>query len=174
LKEGLRLAKEDLEKARVIREKINSAKQTAQEEADRLESQVGRAEARAVAAQEGLNKARKELEEVRKRELKIKEKLKEFLDLQGLDIEGGLKFKNLKEVSIRISNMEEEIEVLRAQNLLLKHGGIDVPGTESVGVEQDGGVDAREGLLGRSPCIHTYICTYVYKYISVLRCMSFL
>jgi hypothetical protein len=34
-------------------------------------------------SQEGLNKARKELEEVRKREIKIKEKLKEFLDLQG-------------------------------------------------------------------------------------------
>lgn len=36
LKDGLRLAKEDLEKARQMREKLNSAKQSAQDEADKL------------------------------------------------------------------------------------------------------------------------------------------
>lgn len=80
-----------------------------------LYSQVGRAEARAVGATEGLNKARKDLEETRKREIKLKDKVKEFLELHGEMGGGGagdLKSKNLKEVSIKIVNLEEEIEVL--------------------------------------------------------------
>ena len=115
LRDGLRLAKEDLEKARQTRERLNTARQAAQEESDRLESQVGRAEAQAAAAQEALVRTRKELEETRKREVRLRDKLKDFID--G---ESGSKVKDIKEAITRIEHLENETEVLRAQNLILR------------------------------------------------------
>ena len=115
LRDGLRLAKEDLEKARQTRERLNTARQAAQEESDRLESQVGRAEAQAAAAQEALVRSRKELEETRKREVRLRDKLKDFIDSESVS-----KVKDIKEAIVRIEHLENETEVLRAQNLILR------------------------------------------------------
>ena len=118
LRDGLRLAKEDLEKARQTREKLNSARQAAQEESDRLESQVGRAEAQAAAAQAGLTRCRKELEETKKKEVRMRDKLKEFLEGKGKDkAPSAVK---LDEALSRIEQLETEGEVLRTQNLILR------------------------------------------------------
>jgi hypothetical protein len=55
----LRQAKEDLDAARKGREKLTKAKAAAQEETERLETQVARAEAQASAAQEALFRTRR-------------------------------------------------------------------------------------------------------------------
>ena len=135
LRDGLRLAKEDLEKARQTREKLNSARQAAQEESDRLESQVGRAEAQAAASQEALGRARKELEETRKREIRLRDKLKEIVDVDGpgggsAGSIGGLgnKVKEGREAILRIEQLERETEILRAQNLVLRKSAMEDDG----------------------------------------------
>jgi hypothetical protein len=83
-----------------------------------MESQVGRAEAQAAAAQEGLTRCRKELEETRKREVRLRDKLKEYLDTDGKGPgPGGRK---VEEALLRVEQLEREVEVLRTQNLILR------------------------------------------------------
>ena len=87
-------------------------------QSDRMESQVGRAEAQAAAAQEGLTRCRKELEETRKREVRLRDKLKEYLDTDGKGPgPGGRK---VEEALLRVEQLEREVEVLRTQNLILR------------------------------------------------------
>ena len=81
---------------------------------------MGRAEAQAAAAQESLARARKELEETRKREVRLRDKLKEFLDTEN----GGGKLRDLKETTARLEQLERECEVLRAQNLALRKAAV--------------------------------------------------
>lgn len=79
---------------------------------------MGRAEAQAAAAQEGLTRCRKELEETRKREVRLRDKLKEYLDTDGKGPgPGGRK---VEEALLRIEQLEREVEVLRTQNLILR------------------------------------------------------
>ena len=54
LRDGLRQAKDDLDSARRNREKLSKARLAAQQDAERMEEQVHRAEAQATAAQEAL------------------------------------------------------------------------------------------------------------------------
>jgi cell wall assembly regulator SMI1 len=78
---------------------------------------VGRAEAQAVAAQEGLTRCRKELEETRKREVRLREKLRDQLDGDGKRL--GRKEEDTAD---RYDQLERELELLRTQNLILSKG----------------------------------------------------
>ena len=83
-----------------------------------MESQVGRAEAQAVAAQEGLTRCRKELEETRKREVRLRDKLRDQLDGDGK----RLGRKGEEDTADRYDQLERELELLRTQNLILRRG----------------------------------------------------
>lgn len=83
-----------------------------------MESQVGRAEAQALAAQEGLSRCRKELEETRKREVRLREKLRDQLDGDGK----RLGRKGDDDSADRYDQLEREVELLRTENLTLRKG----------------------------------------------------
>lgn len=117
LREGLKASKEDLEMARKTRDTLISARKAAQDEASKLEIQVGRAESQAAASQDSLNRTRKELEESRKKELRLRDKLKELMELQHdnhTDID-----------KTHVENIERELEILRTQNLTLRKAAED-------------------------------------------------
>ena len=116
LRDGLRQAKEDLEKARKTREKLSSARQAAMDEASRFEQQIGHSEAAAATAQNALNKTRSDLEESRRKEFRLRDKLKELLETDG----GADKLRDLKGATERGDTLQKECEVLRAQNLALR------------------------------------------------------
>jgi centrosomal protein CEP290 len=87
LRDGLKQAKEDLDQARKGREKLVKAKQTAEEEAEKFEAQIARAEAQAAAAQEALQRCRKDLEDSRRKEVRLRDKLREMLAAQHVEDE---------------------------------------------------------------------------------------
>lgn len=116
LRAGLTQAKQDLEEAKRTREKISKARSAAQKEVTRLEGQVGRAESQAAAAQESLLKTRKDLEETRRKEIRLRDKLKELLEADG----GADKLRDLKSATQKAEHFEKEVELLRAQNLALR------------------------------------------------------
>jgi cell wall assembly regulator SMI1 len=70
-----------------------------------------------VAAQEGLTRCRKELEETRKREVRLREKLRDQLDGDGKRL--GRKGEDTAD---RYDQLERELELLRTQNLILRKG----------------------------------------------------
>jgi len=125
LRDGLRQAKDDLEGARKTREKLAQARAAAQEENERLESAVGRAEAQAAAAQETLHRTRKDLEETRKKEARLRDRLKELLEAEG----GSEKVRDLKAAAEKINSLERDVELLRAQNTALRRAQDDPSGT---------------------------------------------
>lgn len=70
-----------------------------------------------MAAQEGLTRCRKELEETRKREVRLREKLRDQLDGDGKRL--GRKGEDTAD---RYDQQERELELLRTQNLILRKG----------------------------------------------------
>lgn len=70
-----------------------------------------------MAAQEGLTRCRKELEETRKREVRLREKLRDQLDSDGKRL--GRKGEDTAD---RYDQLERELELLRTQNLILRKG----------------------------------------------------
>jgi centrosomal protein CEP290 len=116
LRAGLTQAKQDLEEAKRTREKISKARGAAQQEVARLEGQVGRAESQAASAQESLLKTRKDLEETRRKEIRLRDKLKELLEADG----GSDKLQDMKALTAKSEHFEKEVELLRAQNLALR------------------------------------------------------
>lgn len=125
LRDGLRQAKEDLENARKTREKLVSARGAAQEENERLEAAVGRAEAQAASASESLHRCRKDLEESRRKEGRLRDRLKELLEAEG----GSDKVKDLRAATDRLKELERELEVAKAQNLALRRAAEDGAGS---------------------------------------------
>ena len=114
LRDGLKQAKKDLEAASKNREKLKKAREAAQEEVDRLEGQVGRAEAQASAAQEALGRCRRELEDSKRKEVRLRDKLKELMDAD----ERAVASKTGGEKDDTIARLQKETEVLRAQVIL--------------------------------------------------------
>lgn len=117
LREGLKQAKEDLENARKNREKLSKAREASLEEVDRLESQLGRVEAQASAAQEALQRCRKELDDSKKKEVRLRDKLKDLLEADSNVIH---KDRSNKEAAAKIDQLEREAAILRAQNIALR------------------------------------------------------
>ena len=123
LRDGMRAAKEDVEKGRRARERLGEARSAAEEEARRFEAQIGASEASAATAQSALNKVRKDLEDSRRKEGRLRDKLKELLETEG----GADKVKDIKAAQERAETMEKEVEVLRAQNLALRRAAEEMP-----------------------------------------------
>lgn len=145
LRDGLKQAKEDLDQARKGREKLVKAKQTAEEEAEKFEAQIARAEAQAAAAQEALQRCRKDLEDSRRKEVRLRDKLREMLAAQHVEGEeedgegeekgddstrrphtaGGPSSETKS--GQKIQALQREIDALRVQNEALRkqNGGAD-------------------------------------------------
>jgi len=130
LRDGLRQAKEDLDTARKGREKLLKARQTAQEENERLESQMARAEAQASAAQEALHRCRRDLEESKKREVRLREKVK---DLTGRG-EGGEREVSTNLQAQATERLQREVELLRSENNALRRAMVGGGGEVSKAV----------------------------------------
>ena len=90
-----------------------------------------------MAAQEGLSRCRKELEETRKREVRLREKLRDQLDGDGK----RLGRKGDDDTADRYDQLERELELLRTQNLILRKG------TGGGSIEEKEG--DRDPLLGK-------------------------
>ena len=110
LKDGLRTAKQDLEAAKKTREKLTRARMAAQEEQEKMDAQLSRAEAQAASAMESLTRVRKELEESRRREAQLRSKLKESTEESVND----------SVLQDKIQGMRKEIDLLKAQNEALR------------------------------------------------------
>jgi chromosome segregation ATPase len=154
LRGGLTQAKQDLEEAKRTREKVNKARSAAQKEVTRLEGQVGRAESQAAAAQESLLKTRKDLEETRRKEIRLRDKLKELLEADG----GADKLRDLKSATQKAEHFEKEVELLRAQNLALRRAAEEqaqqmaATGTKSASIASSAaGAAGAAGEVGGKP-----------------------
>jgi len=89
LQEGLRLAREDLDKARQARERLSRERQRLEGLLEEEQGARGRAEGLAKTAQEAFQRVRRELEEARRREVRLKERLKAF-EAEGQPTARGL------------------------------------------------------------------------------------
>lgn len=130
LRDGLRQAKQDIEVAKRAREKLQAARNAAVQESDALEGQLGRAEAQAGAAQEALQRCRRELEDSRKREVRLRQKLKDLADKEA---ENGSDQNSSKPAVT--DRLQREIEALRTENTILRQRVVEGGGardTESV------------------------------------------
>jgi chromosome segregation ATPase len=83
---------------------------------EKLSSQLSRSEAQAAAAQESLLRTRKELEDTRRKEVRLREKLKEILENET----ASDKVKDLKQANDQIIALQREVDVLQAQNSALR------------------------------------------------------
>ena len=121
LRDGLRQAKTDLDTARAGREKLVKARQAALEEGERLEGQVARAEAQASAAQEALHRCRRDLEESRRKEVRLREKLKDIGGRADGEGEGvSERGTTSKPTAAGLERLQREIEILRSENVALR------------------------------------------------------
>jgi len=116
LRDGLRQAKQDIEVAKRAREKLQVARTAAVKESDALEGQLGRAEAQAGAAQEALQRCRRELEDSRKREVRLRQKVKDLAEKEA-ETATDLPQNGKGAVTERL---QREIEALRTENTILR------------------------------------------------------
>lgn len=146
LRDGLKQAKEDLDQARRAREKLLKAKQAVEIEAEKFEGQVARAEAQAVASQEMLQRCRKDLEDSRRKEVRLRDKLREMLSAGGgieqepneAAHDGRPQSANTalrrihsstgedSDMHSKLQTLERDNELLKAQNQALRRAGGDV------------------------------------------------
>lgn len=92
-----------------------------------MESQLGRAEAQAAAAQDALMRTRKEFEETKRKEIRLREKLREMLEKEQASAEGADGSRGMQGHhghgpghGDQVRGIEEEAKVLRAQNIALR------------------------------------------------------
>jgi len=116
LRDSLRETKDDLERSRKAREKLIQLKHSAVEEARGVTSQLTRAEAQAQAYQDTLQRTRGELEEVKKKEKKLREKVKEF----GADPDIVLLAQSSSSPRAASIALHKECAMLRTQNSQLR------------------------------------------------------
>jgi hypothetical protein len=119
--EGLRQAKEDLDKARRGREKISHERNVALEDVKKLEEALQKADSQVIHGQQMVNRLKKDLEECRRKEVRLKERLKELMDSasarDGLP-KGGKEL--VGKAKDRIEQLERDIDLLKAQNAALR------------------------------------------------------
>jgi chromosome segregation ATPase len=125
LHHGLKAAKTDLEKAKKQREKLHHEKQLATEEIIKLNEELQKKEQQLVFATNMTNKFKRDLEDAKRKEVRLKERLhdnKPDATRQNKDSENesanGLP-KNIKDAYFKakdqIQHLETENELLRAQ-----------------------------------------------------------
>jgi hypothetical protein len=124
---GLRNAKQDLEKAKKIREKLLSSNNELENENHSLKETVEEKEKQYILSTNLSNKYRKEVEDLRKKEVRMKETIKELKKAAGTTMEGdegggggggeGGKPKTMKEA---YKYAKDQIQTLQQDNELLK------------------------------------------------------
>ena len=148
LRDGLRQAKQDIEVAKRAREKLQAARAATMQENDALEGQLGRAESQAGAAQQALQRCRRDLEESRKREVRLRHKVKDLTDRLE---DGELKDQDSIGVGGVTARLKREIEALRTENTILRKRvgsegrGLDQETAESVSKVVSDALDRSEG-----------------------------
>jgi len=122
LRDGLSQAKEEMEKHRKSREKLSVALKACEARADKFEDEMQNAQELAASAQQSLAHCRKERDESLKKEVRMREKLKEFLsDAEDKEnSEGGNLGQQLKDFKDKVKQLEKNAEVLRIQNMALR------------------------------------------------------
>lgn len=120
LHEGLRQARDELDKARRVRERLTREKQEAEEAREKMQEALRKAEQAAASAQNSYYRVRKDLEESRKKELRMREKLKEFLSGEGGEGGSGGGREALAKARERIEHLEREVDLLKAHNAALR------------------------------------------------------
>lgn len=113
LHEGLAHAKDDLDKARKVRERLTLEKRQTEESLNKMQDELQKSELQMISAQNGYHRVRKELEASRKNEVRLRERLKEALG-------GEVAKDTLAKARDRIEALEREVDVLKAQNAALK------------------------------------------------------
>lgn len=122
LRDGLSQAKEEMEKHRKSREKLSIALKTSESRCQKFEDEMQNAQELAATAQQSLAHCRKERDESLKKEVRMREKLKEFLsDAEDKEnSEGGNLGQQLKDFKDKVRQLEKNAEVLRIQNMALR------------------------------------------------------
>lgn len=113
LHDGLAHAKDDLDKARKVRERLTLEKRQTEESLNKMQDELQKSELQMISAQNGYHRVRKELEVTRKNEVRLRERLKEALGGEGQK-------DSLAKARDRIEALEREVDVLKAQNSALK------------------------------------------------------
>jgi hypothetical protein len=104
---------------------------TAQETCKSAENQTN-------TAQEAYRRVKKDLEESRRREVRVKERLKEYVDGDGQETAKGSAAKELARCRERVVVLEREMELLQAQNAVLRRD-------KGVSLYRDGSMDEEKG-----------------------------
>lgn len=129
LHEGLRVAKDDVDKAHRARERLVTEKKLAEEATLKCQEDAHKAELQLATAQSAYHRLRKELEDSRKKEVRTKEKLQEVLSGSGAAGKDSVaKYRD------RIEQLEREVDLLTTQNAALKRD----PSTGGAGVGNKG------------------------------------
>jgi hypothetical protein len=113
LRGGLQQAKQDLEHARMMREKSNQARQAALNESRQLEEQFHQLQSENALLEEAKRKYQKDLEESKRKEIRMRDKLKDLM-------EGRSKDGAMSDQQVKIEQLEREVQFLKAQNLALR------------------------------------------------------
>lgn len=126
LQEGIRNAKIDLEKVKKNRDKVLSEKEKLADEIDALKGQLKKTENQLTMSQNFANKLKNDLEESRKKESRLRAKLKEINTQKEDKDKDKPDKKTLTKSSApsapRIDELLRENELLRAQNAALMKG----------------------------------------------------
>lgn len=119
LSAGIKRSNADVEKAKRVNDKLTQERDEALKSKDHFESALHKQEAQLTHAQNVAQRFRKELEEARKKEVRLREKLKDFLggaqaggQAAGGTADGAQMQRTRKE---RLEFLERENELLKAQ-----------------------------------------------------------
>ena len=132
LHDGLAHAKDDLDKARKVRERLTLEKRQTEESLNKMQDELQKSELQMISAQNGYHRVRKELEATRKNEVRLRERLKEALGGEGQK-------DSLAKARDRIEALEREVDVLKAQNSALKGREVMVAESAAGPVNSGGG-----------------------------------
>ena len=142
LRDGLSQAKEEMEKQRKSREKLSHALKASEERSDSYENEMQNAQELAATAQQSLAHCRKERDESIKKEVRMREKLKEFLsDEREKNADGGAGgvtdsiSKQLNDFKEKVKQLEKNTEILRIQNMALRRANNSGTGTGPSGAD---------------------------------------
>eukprot|EP00981_Chlorochromonas_danica_P012527 scaffold5121_cov223-Ochromonas_danica.AAC.5 len=125
--EGLKASREDLDKAKKMRDKVVLERNQAVEDLKKLHENHEKALQARTMAEQTVTRLRRDLEESRRKEARLREKMRELLDQQASDTAGGgAAGKGKKDLAVRakerIDQLEREVEMLKAQNAAMRRG----------------------------------------------------
>lgn len=155
LHDGLRQAKDDLSRAKKVREKLTQERDAAVEELKTFETRLFKSEAASKNAQDSQQHLRKELEDSRKKEFRMREKLKEYLSANESTT---AKLRDLETAQERVKFLERELEFLQTQNIALRKDlKLSDPGTNSRGESKGEGDRKALGELNNNALRAGYV-----------------